>query len=642
MRGYPGRSPIIAAAVLSTVTLVACTTPHIRSDPANATNAVVSSLDRIRDGQARLGGPAACLEDAWCAAGLSRVYGLALGSGSIAFDTPAATSGALIAGAIDVGAFPESAVETGDPLLTVMRDDRALQPADNVVPLLAGPLARSVGPQLADALDTISATLDDAGLETIERAIAGGAPSELAAADWLDRHPLIAPVAPPRGSPAVVVASVRDPLGAALADLYAGALEREGWSASVRPVSSRSEELEGLSDGAIGVAPELSAELLQFLSGYAGAASTDQHRNLVLLRAALADRDIVAAAPAPARLTTVFALSTAVAGALSVATLSDLARVSGGHPPTPPPAPPLTRAQLADDTEDPPATVPATLGVGSAGPGVATDQARLAALGYGGLSPTGTYDEATRRAVAAFQADAGLIADGAIDPATQRALVAARAASRPTARPGPPGPGDADTVRPPVAVGGSTRGTIYLLFGDGPSSSTASILDVLAASGAKATFFAEEGAVATEPETLRNVMAAGDGVGLTMWPHAGGSPIAQDLLSRTASATQIAVSSVDSVTPTCFLAPYGSADGASRQLATSLGMRVVLWDVDPQDWLRPGADAIAQDVLASARPGSMILLHDGGGDRSQTVAALQEIVPALTSEGYNFAAIPGC
>jgi len=640
VRGSLGRTPTIVAAVLSTVMLVACTTPHIGSDPANAPNAVVSSLDRIRDGQTRLGGPAACLEDAWCAAGLTRVYGLGLGSGSIAFDTPAATSSALIAGAIDVGAFPESAVETGDPLLTVVRDDRSLQPADNVVPIVAGALVRSAGPQLASALDTISATLDDAGLDTIVRAIAGGAPAELAAADWLDRHPLIAPVAPPPGTPAVVVASDPDPLAASLADLYAGALEREGWSASVRVVSGRSEELEGLSDGSLGLAPEFTADLLQFVSGYDGAASTDQHRNLVLLRAALADRDVVAAAPAPARLTTVFAVSTAVARALSIASLSDLARVSGGHLPTPLPPVPLTPTQLADNTENPPRTVPSTLGVGSIGPVVATDQGRLVALGYGGISETGTYDEATRRAVAAFQADNGLIADGAIDPATARALRAARPGSHPGAR--PPGPGDTDTVRPPVSLGGSTVGTIYLLLADGPSSSTASILDVLAASGAKATFFAEEGAVATEPETLRSVMAAGDGVGLTMWPHAGGSPIAQDLLSRTASATQIAVSSVDGVTPTCFLAPYGSADTPARQLATALGMHVVLWDLDPQDWLRPGADVIAHDVLTNARPGSMILLHDGGGDRSQTVAALQEIVPALTSLGYNFAAIPGC
>ena len=72
-------------------------------------------------------------------------------------------------------------------------------------------------------------------------------------------------------------------------------------------------------------------------------------------------------------------------------------------------------------------------------------------------------------------------------------------------------------------------------------------------------------------------------------------------------------------------------------------MHVVLWDLDPQDWLRPGADVDRPRRAHHARPGSMILLHDGGGDRSQTVAALEQIVAGANGLlGYNFAAIPGC
>jgi peptidoglycan/xylan/chitin deacetylase (PgdA/CDA1 family) len=101
------------------------------------------------------------------------------------------------------------------------------------------------------------------------------------------------------------------------------------------------------------------------------------------------------------------------------------------------------------------------------------------------------------------------------------------------------------------------------------------------------------------------------------------------------------VSSVDGVTPTCLLAPYGSSDAASRARATSLGLRVVLWDLDPQDWRRPGPDAIASDLLLSARPGATVLLHDGG-DGGETVTALGRVLPELMRLGYNFAAIPGC
>ena len=182
--------PLLAAAVVA-----ACTTPGVKPDPANAPNAVVSSVDRIRDGQIRVGGLHPCLEDEWCAAGLTRVYGLQLGSGSIAFDTPAATLSALNAGAVDVGAFPASAVETDDPRITILRDDRSLQPADNIVPVVAGALVAAGGHGLATAVDDVSATLDTAGLEEIERALAGGSAPDLAAADWLDHHPPIpAPV----------------------------------------------------------------------------------------------------------------------------------------------------------------------------------------------------------------------------------------------------------------------------------------------------------------------------------------------------------------------------------------------------------------------------------------------------------------
>ncbi|HWW44669.1 MAG TPA: polysaccharide deacetylase family protein, partial [Acidimicrobiia bacterium] len=634
------RTPVVALSVVA-FAAASCTTPSTRTDPPNAPNAVVSSLDRLRDSQTRLGGPPSCLEDVWCAAGLTRVYGLQLGSGTIAFDTPAATVGALTAGAIDIAALPESAVETADPGVAVLRDDRAVQPADNVVPVVSGKLAAAVGPSLARAVDALSATLDDAGLNGIERALAGGSPSELAAADWLNHHPVLSPTPPPAGAPHIVVGARPDPTGTTLAYIYAGALVRDGWSASVRPVASRLEELAGLERGQLGLTPDFTAELLQVISGYQGTASPDQFRNLVLLRSGLADLGIVAYEPAPAKHSTVFAVSRAVASTWSLATLSDLARVSGSHPPFATPPAPLTRAERATDNEGPLHSLPVTLGVGSSGPAVETVQTRLIALGYTNVTATGAFDEATRRAVAALQADVGLITDGAVDPATARALRAAKPGVHAAGRPAP-APGDPNTLRPPSEVGGSAPRAIYLMFADGPSDYTAEITSVLARFGAKATFFAENGAVASEPETLREVMAAGDAVGISMWPHNAVSAIAQDALARTASATQIAVSSVDGVTPTCVLAPYGSTDAASRQRAASLGLRVALWDLDPQDWRLPGAAAIASDVINSARPGSMVLLHDGGGDRTQTVAALNEIVATLTQLGYTFAAIPGC
>ena len=67
-----------------------------------------------------------------------------------------------------------------------------------------------------------------------------------------------------------------------------------------------------------------------------------------------------------------------------------------------------------------------------------------------------------------------------------------------------------------------------------------------------------------------------------------------------------------------------------------------MWDVDPQDWRQPGAGQIASYVLSHASPGAIILMHDGGGGRSQTVAALETVLAELASRGYEFRGIPGC
>ena len=90
----------------------------------------------------------------------------------------------------------------------------------------------------------------------------------------------------------------------------------------------------------------------------------------------------------------------------------------------------------------------------------------------------------------------------------------------------------------------------------------------------------------------------------------------------------------------CLRPPYGATDGSTRSRASSLGMKVVLWDVDTQDWRRPGASTIANHAIRNARTGHIILMHDAGGDRSQSVAALKTILSTLTTRGFSFAALP--
>jgi peptidoglycan/xylan/chitin deacetylase (PgdA/CDA1 family) len=68
-------------------------------------------------------------------------------------------------------------------------------------------------------------------------------------------------------------------------------------------------------------------------------------------------------------------------------------------------------------------------------------------------------------------------------------------------------------------------------------------------------------------------------------------------------------------------------------------MTTIIWDVDPSDWATPGADAIYSRVVSHTRPGSIVVMHDGGGNRSETVAALPRIISTLRDRGYRFVTV---
>jgi peptidoglycan/xylan/chitin deacetylase (PgdA/CDA1 family) len=90
------------------------------------------------------------------------------------------------------------------------------------------------------------------------------------------------------------------------------------------------------------------------------------------------------------------------------------------------------------------------------------------------------------------------------------------------------------------------------------------------------------------------------------------------------------------VRPMYYRAPGGAFTPFSRKLAASRGMRPLGWNVDTRDWERPGTDAIVATVQQELSSGPTILFHDAGGDRSQTVEALRQILPQLKEQGYSF------
>jgi peptidoglycan/xylan/chitin deacetylase (PgdA/CDA1 family) len=179
---------------------------------------------------------------------------------------------------------------------------------------------------------------------------------------------------------------------------------------------------------------------------------------------------------------------------------------------------------------------------------------------------------------------------------------------------------------------------IALTFDDGPSPPfTGRILDVLASYGVPATFFCVGLLASTHTEEMARMAEAGHQLGNHTWSHAFLPDLSLPELDIQIQRTDEAIAKAANVTKTrLFRPPYGVfkpeflpwlASGENMPL-------VVLWDVEAGDWAKPGRQAIERAVLEQAQPGSIVLLHDGGGDRSQTVEALPPIIDGLLAQGY--------
>jgi peptidoglycan/xylan/chitin deacetylase (PgdA/CDA1 family) len=185
----------------------------------------------------------------------------------------------------------------------------------------------------------------------------------------------------------------------------------------------------------------------------------------------------------------------------------------------------------------------------------------------------------------------------------------------------------------PVSAGSS----VFLTFDDGPDPTwTLRVLDVLRAAGVKATFCMVGRYVRAYPDIARRVVADGH----TLCNHTD-SHARLDTLGAAAIEAEIqnAASSIQAATgvrPSLFRFPYGRTSPTASGIVGRLGLRVLGWTVDPSDYTRPGADTITTRVAQAVKPGSIVLLHDGGGDRSQTVAAISSLITSLRAAGYSF------
>jgi peptidoglycan-N-acetylglucosamine deacetylase len=178
------------------------------------------------------------------------------------------------------------------------------------------------------------------------------------------------------------------------------------------------------------------------------------------------------------------------------------------------------------------------------------------------------------------------------------------------------------------------RGIVYLTFDDGPSEYTPAVLEILRATHSTATFFELGFRQAEHPGGAARVRAEGSNIGNHTYSHPNLTKLkAGEIRSEVAAGPS----------SRCVRPPFGATNPAVERILAQRGLRQVLWTVDTRDWSRPGRKQIVKAATGPAvGAGSIVLMHDGGGDRSQTVAALPQIIATLQQRGYVVRRIPGC
>jgi peptidoglycan-N-acetylglucosamine deacetylase len=179
---------------------------------------------------------------------------------------------------------------------------------------------------------------------------------------------------------------------------------------------------------------------------------------------------------------------------------------------------------------------------------------------------------------------------------------------------------------------------IAMTFDDGPSAAlTPKLLDLLAAHHIKATFFVIGENVAEYPEIVARAAREGHEIANHSWSHPNLGKMSDEGVRRQLQQTDDAIKSATGKRPTLMRPPYGSiTDREKRWIHDEFGYQVILWDVDPYDWKRPGPAVVRARILKETRPGSIVLSHD---IHPGTIEAMPSTFDELEAKGFKFVTV---
>jgi peptidoglycan/xylan/chitin deacetylase (PgdA/CDA1 family) len=177
-----------------------------------------------------------------------------------------------------------------------------------------------------------------------------------------------------------------------------------------------------------------------------------------------------------------------------------------------------------------------------------------------------------------------------------------------------------------------------MTFDDGPSATlTPKLLDILAAHHIKATFFVLGEMVAEHPEILARAAREGHEIASHSWSHPNLAKMSQESVRSQLQRTDDVIKNAIGSRPTLFRPPYGSiTEHEKKWIHDQFGYDIILWDVDPLDWKRPGPAVVRNRILKETRPGSIVLSHD---IHPGTIEAMSSTFDELQAKGFKFVTV---
>jgi peptidoglycan/xylan/chitin deacetylase (PgdA/CDA1 family) len=177
-----------------------------------------------------------------------------------------------------------------------------------------------------------------------------------------------------------------------------------------------------------------------------------------------------------------------------------------------------------------------------------------------------------------------------------------------------------------------------MTFDDGPSATlTPKLVDLLAARHIKATFFVIGENVAEHPEIVARAAREGHEIGNHSWSHPNFAKMSDESVRRQLQQTDDAIKNATGKRPTLLRPPYGSITARQKRwIHDEFGYKIILWDVDPLDWKRPGPAVVRNRILKETRPGSIVLSHD---IHPGTIEAMPSTFDELEAKGFRFVTV---